>query len=320
MWQGSDSRFLQQTGLLMRSTIRLMGIADWITLGNGVLGTLSILFMILAFDGFAYGEDHTDKYIWLAMLFIMLSAIGDLVDGPVARRYSKRRHLGSYLDLMSDSVSFGCAPALLIFAMYSRLGEASPWWTVPLAIACSWVVMATMLRLARFQHESDDGNPWFHGLASPGNAVLLVSLAGFVWIQPQTSFGPAAIEWANGSGDHPGLDMIVLPMAFLSGCMMIADRRMPKANSGMLLRLSLVMLLALLGAIIVQLASPEAAWAADVSTLGFGLALLLVLVYILMGPSMVSARWGDEPSEVEGAVTTVLETAENLLGYHSESE
>ena len=74
-----------------------MGIADWVTLGNGLLGTLSIVFLILAFDGFASVDDShlSDYYIWLAMLFILLSVIGDIIDGPIARRYSKRRYLGS---------------------------------------------------------------------------------------------------------------------------------------------------------------------------------------------------------------------------------
>ena len=62
-----------------------MGIADWVTLGNGLLGTLSILFLILAFDGFAStdGSHLSNHYIWLAMLFILLSVIGDLIDGPI---------------------------------------------------------------------------------------------------------------------------------------------------------------------------------------------------------------------------------------------
>ena len=41
----------------MKTTFRLMGIADWITRGNGLLGTLSIVFLILAFDGFASKDD-----------------------------------------------------------------------------------------------------------------------------------------------------------------------------------------------------------------------------------------------------------------------
>ena len=81
----------------MRTTFSLMGIADLITLGNGLLGSMSILFIILAVDDmrqpYLSGGLKTD-YIWAAMLCILLSAIGDIIDGPIARRYSKRRYLG----------------------------------------------------------------------------------------------------------------------------------------------------------------------------------------------------------------------------------
>ena len=38
-------------------------------------------------------------YIWAAMLCILLSAFGDIIDGPIARRYSKKRLLGGSLGL-----------------------------------------------------------------------------------------------------------------------------------------------------------------------------------------------------------------------------
>ena len=141
----------------VKTTFRLMGIADWITLGNGLLGTLSIAFMIVAFDGFnSEGGNHvSETYIWMAMLFITLSVFGDLIDGPIARTYSKRRHLGSYLDLMSDSISFGVAPAILVFGLFGQWGQTTPFWTISVVIVCCWVVICTMLRLARFQHESE---------------------------------------------------------------------------------------------------------------------------------------------------------------------
>ena len=109
----------------MKTTFRLMGIADWITLSNGLLGTFSIACLILAFDNFSVIDEGSEKYIWWAMLLIIASVFGDLIDGPIARAYSKRRHLGGYLDLMSDSISFGVAPSLLVFGLFSRWGDAT---------------------------------------------------------------------------------------------------------------------------------------------------------------------------------------------------
>lgn len=284
----------------MKTTFRLMGIADWITLGNGLLGTLSILFLILAFDGFASVDDShlSETYIWGAMLFILLSVIGDAIDGPIARRYSKRRHLGSYLDLMSDSLSFGVAPALLVFGMFSRWGEAAPYWTIPLAATCCWIIVCTMLRLARFQHESDDENPWFHGLASPGNALLIVALSGLVWVQPE-ALGPDMIEWRYGEGDHPALDWLLLPGCLFSGALMISDRRLPKYKKGWKQKMMYVLMLLLLIAIAIQILGYTTGTGTLLSLSLFSISLFIILFHVVMGPSICEKEWGpiqDEPN------------------------
>ncbi len=277
----------------MKTTFRLMGIADWITLGNGLLGTLSIVFLILAFDGFASQDDShlSEYYLWFAMLFILLSVIGDIIDGPIARRYSKRRYLGSYLDLMSDAISFGVAPALLVFGMFSRWGEAAPYWTIPLAIACCWVVICAMLRLARFQYESDKEYPWFNGLASPGSALLMISLAGLIWIQPE-ALGPDLIEWKYGDGDHPALDWLVLPGCIIAGYLMISDRRLPKYKGGFGLILTLVMLISILLGTVIQIAGYTTGNGAILSFTLLSFSLILIATHVVIGPTICEKEWG----------------------------
>ena len=100
----------------MKTTYRMMGLADYITIFNGLLGTMAILFLMLAVEDMSqpYFEGGIKaNYIWLAMLCIFLSAIGDIIDGPIARRYSKKQLLGGSLDIMSDCISFCVAPALM---------------------------------------------------------------------------------------------------------------------------------------------------------------------------------------------------------------
>ena len=154
----------------MRTTYRMMGLADYITLANGLLGAGAIFFIIMAVSDLQqpYQDGIKSQYIWAAQLCIILSMIGDVIDGPVARRYSKRRLLGGSLDIMSDCVSFGLAPALLIFVLYGRMREATPLWTLFLATACCWVIVTAMLRLARFDYDKGSDYPWFFGLSSPG--------------------------------------------------------------------------------------------------------------------------------------------------------
>ena len=91
---------------------------------------------------------------------------------------------------MSDCISFCVAPALLIFVMFGRWGEAAPIWSISLGIAACWVIVTGMLRLARFQYEEASDKVYFHGLASPANAMVLITAAALIWLQPSSGFGP----------------------------------------------------------------------------------------------------------------------------------
>ena len=244
----------------MKSTFKLTGLADYITLTNAMFGTLSIFFLILAVDDTLsdpYSEGLATKYIWASMLCIFLSAVGDIIDGPVARRYSKQKLLGGSLDIMSDCLSFCVAPALMMFIMFGRWGEATPLWTLSLGIAGFWIIATGMLRLARFQYEEGSNLPYFHGLSSPGNAMVLMSAAGFIWLQPLLNVGPNLknAEICLGEGvDYachatPGLDIIILPIMFISGALMISDRRLSKLKGGLDMKLSIIQMICLLTAI-----------------------------------------------------------------------
>ena len=285
----------------MKTTYKMMGIADYITIVNGLLGTLAIFFLLLAVDDMS--EPYTEggiltDYIWAAMLCILLSAIGDIIDGPIARNYSKKQLLGGSLDIMSDCVSFCVAPALMVFAMFGRWGEATPIWTVSLAVACIWLIACGMLRLARFQHDEGGYVPYFHGLPSPANAMFVLSAAGMIWLQPSSGFGPDVTSWncgfCFGEGERPYLDFIILPILLLSGGLMISDRKMSKLKSGIPMKLSIIQMVAILTAVIHAMSYTERTdVAADLSNTGltllmFGVSLFLVLVYIVAGPRLIA--------------------------------
>ena len=284
----------------MKTTYRMMGIADYITLVNGLLGTLAIFFLLLAVDDM--GEPYTKggvltDYIWAAMLCILLSALGDIIDGPIARRYSKKQLLGGSLDIMSDSISFCVAPALMVFTMFGRWGEATPIWTISLAIGCCWIIVCGMLRLARFQHDEGGYVSYFYGLSSPANAMFVLSAAGLIWLQPSSGYGPDLSTWSCdvcfGEGEHPYLDFIILPIMFISGGLMISDRKMSKLKSGIPLKLSVAQFVAILFAVIhAMLLTQRTDVAEDLSgttftMLLFAVSLFLVLVYIVLGPRLV---------------------------------
>ena len=294
----------------MRSTYKLMGIADFITLFNGLLGSLSIMFIILAVEDmqnpYLEGGLKTD-YIWAAMLCIILSALGDIIDGPIARRYSKRRLLGGSLDLMSDTISFALAPALLVFVMYGRMGESTPLWTVAMAIACCWLIVCGMLRLARFDYEDGSKNAFFIGISSPASAMFVISVSGMIWLQPITGYGPELTTWdcslCFGKGAaKPWGDFLLLPVMIISGSLMISDWKTSKLKHGLPLKLTIIQFLAILGAVLYALiytATDDSV--SDLSGMipafvGFTISTALVLLYIIMGSRIVLSETSSEES------------------------
>lgn len=295
----------------MKTTIRMMGLADYITIINGLLGVSAIFFLLLAVDDMSepyYEGGLLTDYIWAAMLCVLLSAFGDIIDGPIARRWSKRQLLGGSLDIMSDCISFCVVPALMIFAMFGRWGEATPFWTVSLGLACCWLIACGMLRLARFQHEEGGYVPYFHGLSSPANAMFVISAAAIIWLQPSSGYGPDVMtwdcSWCFGEGkEKPFFDFLILPILFISGALMISDRKMSKLKSGMMLRLSVIQFSAILFGILHAMTLTQGNDAAeDLSGTSFTLFLfvvsfLLTTLYIVGGPTFVDFEEELEESE-----------------------
>ena len=300
----------------MKSTYRLMGIADFITLANGLLGVTALMFIILAVEELQnpyFADGVRTNYIWAAMMCILLSVIGDIIDGPIARRYSKRKLLGGTLDVMSDCISFCVAPALLMFVMFGRWGEAAPVWTISLAIAAGWVIVTGMLRLARFQYEEASDKVYFHGLASPANAMVLITAAALIWLQPSTGFGPdvtsdSFFDFPSGRGtdsliEKPYFDFLILPVMIISGGLMIADRKLPKNKGGLPLKISAIQGMAiLLGTILSLIYTTE--FGVDLENtkpqfLLYSISAILLIVYIVTGPKQSELQERQQLTESE---------------------
>ena len=125
--------------------------ANILTLGNISFGGASILATV----------DHAFNH---ALLFIFIAALCDRYDGKVARKYNQASELGKQLDSMSDIISFGVAPAMLIYmAVLHDLGFIGMLVTV-LYISCG------AFRLARFNVTESNG--YFTGLPITAAGVL----------------------------------------------------------------------------------------------------------------------------------------------------
>lgn len=144
------------------------------------LATLPSLFT-LANMGCGFGAilvsirgDHT-----LAAVLIGLSVVFDITDGAVARMVGAVTPFGLQFDSLADLVSFGLAPALVAFTLFSEGQDGYD----PLGwIACFLWVACAAIRLARFNVTIDPtaDKRYFTGLPSPGAAaVVLASVLAF---------------------------------------------------------------------------------------------------------------------------------------------
>lgn len=114
-----------------------------------------------------------------AALAIMIGGIFDAADGRVARLANATSRFGAQYDSISDTVSFGVAPAILAYAAASlpQLGWAG--WV----IACLYTTCAGM-RLARFNVSAGRFPDRFDGLPSPPAAGMMLSSVWFgIWLR-----------------------------------------------------------------------------------------------------------------------------------------
>lgn len=118
---------------------------------------------------------------------IFVAMVLDGLDGRVARMTRTQSAFGAEFDSLADMVSFGAAPALVMYEWVLRdLGKLG--W-----IAAFVYVAGAALRLARFNTLLEVADKrWFQGLPSPSAAALV---AGFVWIVEDLAYDPDELRW-----------------------------------------------------------------------------------------------------------------------------
>jgi CDP-diacylglycerol---serine O-phosphatidyltransferase len=115
----------------------------------------------------------------LAAVLIGLSVVFDITDGAVARLVGAVTPFGLQFDSLADLVSFGLAPALVAFTLFSQ-GQ-DEWDPLGWVVCFVWVACAA-IRLARFNTTIDPtaDKRYFIGMPSPGAAgVVLASVFAF---------------------------------------------------------------------------------------------------------------------------------------------
>lgn len=118
---------------------------------------------------------------------IFVAMILDGLDGRVARLTHTQSEFGAEYDSLSDMVSFGVAPALVMYEW--ALKGLGKWGWFAAFIYCA----GTALRLARFNTNHDIlDKRYFQGLPSPAAAALV---AGLVWVMLDNGFSGEEVRW-----------------------------------------------------------------------------------------------------------------------------
>ena len=171
------------------------------TLGNLFFGFWSIVY---AFQG---------RFAW-AGWFIVFAGILDMLDGRLARLSGTGSRFGAELDSLVDVISFGVAPALLMYFLEFQTAGRFAW------ILCYIYVVAVALRLARYNvtAATKPASSWFTGMPSPSAGMTLA-----VWYPfSQTAWYQRSMAYLDF--EHQGLVVLMLLLALL----MVSNVRYPR--------------------------------------------------------------------------------------------
>jgi CDP-diacylglycerol--serine O-phosphatidyltransferase len=137
-------------------------IPNFFTMANLVCGCLAIYF--------AFKEPLLET----ATLFIMAGAFFDLFDGFFARLLKVQGELGKQLDSLADAVTFGVAPGMIVFLLFSRICSLHEW-PIWVGFFAFILVIASIYRLGKFNIDTRQSDS-FHGLPTPSNALFWIGI------------------------------------------------------------------------------------------------------------------------------------------------
>ena len=140
----------KKTRMILPNAITLIGVC---------IGLSSIKFAI-------------DGKFAIAIIAILFAGLMDALDGRIARLIKGTSKIGKELDSLGDVISFGVAPALIMYFWNLQYLDKLGWFV------CLIYVICVALRLARFNINSDDEPSWkdnfFEGMPSPAGGIIVL--------------------------------------------------------------------------------------------------------------------------------------------------
>jgi CDP-diacylglycerol--serine O-phosphatidyltransferase len=195
-------------------------IPNLFTLLNLIFGTLAIIFILQAdlvksYDDMGRWEvsfQYPENFV-LAAVCILCAAVIDFLDGFLARWLKASSEMGKQLDSLCDAVSFGVAPACVVYQLlrFSYMREQGGLDTSFLPLLPSLAVAACAVwRLAKFNIDTRQSIS-FRGVPTPITAILFFSLPMMWWFHGDLVSEIISNKW------------VLYAMIVVAGYMMVSD-------------------------------------------------------------------------------------------------
>ncbi len=157
------------------SKVRIYFLPNLLTAGNLACGFFALTWI------FKYDQGADFEPIRIAIRLILAAFAFDFFDGRIARLAKRESQFGREFDSLADMVSFGVAPAFLVYRIVLYQFERTGWIVAAMYLVCGGI------RLARFNVLSNRKVPGhgseFLGFPIPSAAALVVSMTMFVmWL------------------------------------------------------------------------------------------------------------------------------------------
>jgi CDP-diacylglycerol---serine O-phosphatidyltransferase len=167
-------------------------IPNFFTLLNLVFGCVAIVLIlqvgqsivILNNDTGTYDPFFPEKLAW-GSLFVFLAAVVDFLDGFVARLFKATSKMGEQLDSLSDMVSFGVAPGMILYQLLrlSFAQEENGLNASLISLLPAFIFTAAAAwRLAKFNISANQSNS-FRGVPTPAAGLLIASFPLIIWYE-----------------------------------------------------------------------------------------------------------------------------------------
>jgi len=161
------------------------------TLLNLIFGCIAIVLIlqtgenIVVMDNTGSTQVVLPEKIWMGALFIFGAAVIDFLDGFVARLMKAQSAMGMQLDSLSDVVSFGVAPGMILYQLL-RIGFARDTNGLDISIVALLPAFiftgAVAWRLAKFNISTDQEHS-FRGVPCPAAGLVVASFPLIIWYQ-----------------------------------------------------------------------------------------------------------------------------------------